>query len=1160
MSRRYVVPPATKRLQAEASDPSSSAWVSANAGSGKTHVLALRVIRLMLAGAEPSRILCLTYTRAAASVMANRVFRDLAAWTTLDDAGLSARVEEIEGRTPDDATLKRARRLFATALETPGGLKIQTIHAFCEALLHKFPLEANIAGHFELVDGRMEQALFAEARRSVIAGAAAAENPALGEAFATILGLAGETGLDNLLGEIVAKRDRLRAFIQATGEDTLAREFGFAPDDTEASVSAEFWPLPGFTKAEMDRLARAAERHGAGRVLEHLLPGALAAFAESDPVRRFALLCSGFLGGKGEPYKPDWLFKKALLGEMPDLGERYLAAAGAIVDHADRLATLRMVQATAAVRVLADALIGRYERLKAGRGLLDFNDLISRTANLLARSDAGPWVQYKLDQGIDHILIDEAQDTSPQQWEVVHALAGDFFAGAGQRGARQRTVFAVGDEKQSIYSFQGADPAAFGESRVMFRQRARGAGGAFADVKLNLSFRSTDDVLSAVDLVFSAEEIRKGVTTDPEFVHSAIRAGEPGIVEVWKALGPVDAPEPDDWTEPVDHASAPAVRVAERVAARIERMVGAGEARPGDIMVLVRKRDRFVHALAKSLKDRRVAVAGADRLSLSAHIAVQDMMALGRFCLLPEDDLSLAALLRSPVFGFSDEQLFDIASGRGEVSLWSSLQRRAPSDPGAAYAVGMLEAWRNLAAFRPVFEFYAEVLGPGGARRRLVGRLGEDAGDILDEFLTFCLAEERAGLTGLDTVIAALETAAPEIKREMDQSRDEVRIMTVHGSKGMEAPVVFLVDSGGAPFVDQHLPRLMPYVVRSEGPLASGHPVAGFLWRASSEMNNRVLAGIAADAKRAADEEYRRLLYVGMTRAGDRLIVCGYHGKRGQGAGTWHSIVTGAIAASPRTIVAGAAPEEMLVYRVNDGPVAPPPREAAAGQVSDEAMPAALRKPLPPEPALPRPLAPSGATALIEEDAEPVASPRSPVLEAEWPGSMAVARGLAVHKLLQVLPDLPESDREAAAARYLGRIGADWAAAERDAAARSVLGILGDPAFAPLFGEGSRAEVELMGTLRLKGRDRAIAGKVDRLVVLADRVLIADFKTNRPPPASVEAVPEAYRIQLALYRELLRRIYPGKKVDAALVFTETPAIMPVPPDVLDASLARLTAP
>ncbi|MDI6027448.1 double-strand break repair helicase AddA [Corticibacterium sp. UT-5YL-CI-8] len=1176
MKKTFVVPENTVKLQALASDPVHSVWVSANAGSGKTHVLSERVMRLLLRGVDPSKILCLTYTRAAAANMSNRVFARLSEWTMLSDEELAPKVQALDGRQPDAGTLRRARRLFAEALETPGGLKIQTIHAFCESVLHQFPLEANIAAHFEMLDPQMEAALFAAARRDMITGAAASDNPELAEAFAFVLERGGEAGLDALLAEILTKRDGLRPFIDAVGVDetpfaALFQEFGFSPGETADTIAATAWPVPGFDPGFFSAFVAAAEQTDAGNVLKCILPSGVPAFRETDPLKRLEGLAAAFLKSEGEAYSPGWLFKKALLARMPDLPERYLEAAEAIRTASDRLALFRMLEASRAALTLADWLIARYERLKTGRGFLDFNDLITRTVNLLARPDAGPWVQYKLDKGIDHILLDEAQDTSPDQWNVVRLIAEEFFVGAGARENVLRTIFAVGDEKQSIYSFQGAAPESFDQSRMAFSQRVKQAERSFEDVELTWSFRSTNDVLTAVDRVFEQPEVRRGVSRSPHPpIHRAVRAGDPGYVEVWPSVGEDKAEEPDDWSKPIDHVHGPAVRVAEHVAATVQRWLAEGDMiegqnrrlQAGDVMVLVRKRDRFVHALSRELKRRDIPVSGADRLSLPGHIAVKDLIALGRFLLQPEDDLSLAALLRSPVFDLSEDALYALSYGRpAGRSLIQSMRRQAGSDARIGAVVEQLEDWANQAAFRPVFEFYSSVLAGGpdrpGVRRKMIARLGQEAGDILDEFLSFCLAEERTGLPGLEAFLSTLESAGPEIKREMDQTRNEVRIMTVHAAKGLEAPVVFLVDSGSEPFSTQHLPRLMAFKPEH------GHwRGKGYLWRAGSDVANSFSRGAEAVAKDLADDEYRRLLYVGMTRAEDRLIVCGYHGKRDPKPTTWHSVVMRAIAASAETETRPhpAKPDVTVHrFRVTEQRIVAA-QEADEPQARDAApvvIPAELLQAPPPYEELPRPLSPSGASVLIEETAQPTVSGKSPVLDGSAPG-FAIARGSALHKMLQVLPTMPLEAREDAAGRYLARVGADWPEVEREAASASVLGVLDDDAFAPIFAPGSRAEVAVMGMIDVRGKPRTVSGKIDRLAVTDDEVLIVDYKTNRPPPAALTEVPQAYIVQLALYRALLQPLYPGKPISAALLFTEAPRLIRVPAQELDAALARVT--
>ncbi|WHS32020.1 double-strand break repair helicase AddA [Brucella sp. NM4] len=1162
MKKKLYIPPETIDAQTRAADPAASVWVSANAGSGKTHVLTERVIRLLLEGTDPSKILCLTYTKAAAAVMQNRVFARLSEWAVLPDSELAERLKSLEGRRPGAPRLAVARRLFARALETPGGLKIQTIHAFCEAILHQFPLEANIAGHFEMMDDLMQVALVGEARRQLLETAHGGGNANIAAAFADVLQASGEMGLQSLLDEAVNRRNGLQRYIAELGvaetrAKTLHRAFGFDRDERESDILAELWPVPEFSDDALDLIL--SIQKGAARAHDFALQ--LKRYDKVSVTRdREAVLRAAFLKSTGEPKSGSYVGSAAVKKLLPDFEEAFDAAASRVEMGLDRLKELRLVRLNLAALTLIDDLLQRYHDLKRKRGLLDFEDLITRTVALLARDGAGQWVQYKLDRGIDHILVDEAQDTSPDQWQVIRMLSEEFFSGLGQRNL-QRTLFAVGDEKQSIYSFQGAVPEDFAAQGRSVSLRAGDAELKFERVSLNFSFRSAPDVLQAVDEVFARPEANRGLAGAT--VHDAIRADAPGEVEIWDMLTPEAVEEPDDWRVPVDHLAAPAVRLAEQIAATIRYWLDRGEPIPGqnrrivprDIMVLVRKRDQFMPALSRALKNLGVPVAGADRLRLTSHIAIQDLMALGRFVLQPSDDLSLASLLKSPLFGWDDDRLFALAHPRGSGStLFEHLYRASRDDEALAAIHKTLSRWRGIADTMPVFEFYARILSADGARRKLLARLGPEAGDIIDEFQNYALSAERAGLPGLQAFLETLDAASPEIKRELDQGRNEVRLMTVHAAKGLEGAVVFLVDPGSAVWTGSRAPKLIPYDLAHDGP-----PVKGYLWQPNGSWQTGFTAARIEELKARAEEEYRRLLYVGMTRAEDRLIICGYRGTRESGE-TWHRLAEDALAIKSETFVHPVQGVAARRYRNTPRGLTEIIEPDQAEATPLPGLPPEYLLSVKPEAGLPRPLAPSGASALIEADEEPPLDASSPVLGdivSDGTPGFALRRGTAIHMLLQYLPEVPESEREKLAEDYLGRIAGDWPEAERHNAVSSVKAILTDPQFAPVFASGSRGEVAIMGTINLGGRDHAVSGQVDRISVDATRVLVVDYKTNRPPPKTVEAVPFAYRAQLALYKALLEPLYPGRVVETALLFTEGPFLLPLSDAVLDEAMQAL---
>ena len=1140
------IPLQTRHRQELASHPRASAWVSANAGSGKTFVLARRVVRLLLAGTDPARLLCLTFTKAAAAEMASRVFAILSDWTALDDDALTEAILDMGEERPDGRKLARARRLFAAALETPGGLKIQTIHGFCESLLHQFPLEANVAGHFTVLDERVQRELMAEARARVLHTAAEEPGTALGRALRTLIDLFSDAKVESAVSEIINRRDDLYRWIIEAGTldaalTELASAFEVLPGESIAALEADILDA-ALIEPERRRAIGEALRDGGKTDAAKAEALDLSILGADETTRRAAYL-SVFFTKSGDPYKAT--VTKKIAETYPDIVDLMLRECDRLVMLLEHRKAVASVEGTTALIRLADAVLQGYERDKRRRGMLDFEDLVVKTANLLSRSDASQWVQYKLDRGLDHILVDEAQDTSPRQWQVIKALAEEFFSGAGAR-PETRTVFAVGDEKQSIYSFQGAVPAYFAEMRRFFDKQARNAQATFNDVRLTLSFRSTPDVLGAVDQVFADPATRQGLSQEGDAtVHEAVRRNDPGLVEIWPLLAPETSEADDDWMAPLDRAGpgSPMIRLAERIADQIAEWSSAGTAGPGDILVLLRKRGAFVEALNRALKARDVPVAGSDRLVLNDHIAVKDLVALGRFILLAEDDLSLAALLKSPLFGLDDDDLFAIAHDR-KSTLWRSLGKAAREQAKFRVAHEQLERWRARADFVPPYEFFARVLGPDGGRRRMRERLGQEVDDILDEFLSLTLAFESTGVPGLEGFLAWLTAAPTQVKREMDAASGAVRIMTVHGAKGLEAPVVFLVDTGAKPVHASHDPAVLPRAL-DDNPLRA----PALVWLPVKAERTQWHHDALEAVHDSAAEEYRRLLYVAMTRARDRLVVCGWQPARGASDECWHALVERGLRPSAREIMDDEGEVTALHWqRAGAGVVPPPIAEANAGEgAAAMPLPVWAEKPALPQES-PRRLSPSRALDLLagfEGIEEP--APRHALDAALQPDQWGLVRGRLVHRLLQTLPDVAAGERIGAAGRYLDAALDDTFADRRDGLLSEVFGVLDDPEFQDLFSERARAEVAIVGSLEdAKGQVFAVSGQIDRLVVSDEAVLIVDYKTNTRPPESVDAVPADYIAQLAVYRRLLLDLYPGKPVRAALLWTATPALMEVP--------------
>jgi len=1136
---------AGRAAQVQASNPRASVFVTANAGSGKTSTLVTRVTRLLLAGAPPEAILCVTFTKAAATEMQRRLFKQLGDWAVMDNADLTKALANIDEAGRD---LRRARALFARALETPGGLKIQTIHAFCEKLLRRFPLEAGVPPGFKVLEDAAAAEVAREARRRLAELAFGADH-AVAEAYAHFsIGLAAGD-FDKLLDDLAAKGAAIETYADACL--TAGR-----------SVDADVWRRCGFERrasvAEIEQAAlkrtqtikwrRMADAIAAcAKPSEATVGMQLQAAASADSLGELSAI---FLTGKGEARK---VIDK--LSVAPAVLEQLHDERARLFEALERIAAAGVAEDTVRALKLAMAYTSLYRAAKDARGALDFADLISAALELLTRRADAAWVLYKLDGGLEHVLLDEAQDTAAEQWGILHALTAEFFHGEGVR-AGGRTLFAVGDPKQSIFSFQGAAPERLALEEGAFAETAAAAQQRFWRVPLLESWRSAPEVLSLVDQVFADADALAGLRPAGDNVaafelrHNAIR-GPGGGVDLWP-LETWDASEADDdpW-DPLDKEPAGSAnrKLAERIALAVAEMVARGDAvvdretgaaracRFGDVLILVRWRGPIFNETIRALKRRGVPVAGADRLKLSEHGAFKDLMALGQFARFPADDLSLAVLLRGPFCDLDEESLFDLAHGR-PGTLWGELQSRAGERREWAEAARFLGWAVGAAVSAAPFDFYCQALGRidgegRSMRQRTLTRLGAEAEQALDVFVGQTLVAESAGLADLERLLAWMGALDLDIKREQEAAGGgEVRVMTVHGAKGLEAPIVIFPDTMG-------VPKML-----SNALIGDGH--GGFIWAPSSDADCAATREAKAALGLAGRHERLRLLYVALTRARDRLIVCGVSPKRQttQAAEPWYDWVARAFAraeARPFPLPGGGEGQ-----RIGSDPATAAPLEAPVSGAS--LLPTWTAGLAPADPPRPRVTSPS---RLEREDTEPSPSPL-----AEVRGLGRWRRGEIIHRLLQLLPDLPPDARREAATRLLAR-EPGLTPDQRDEVSAAALGVLEDARFAPVFGPGSRAEVAVVGGAASLPANLKISGRVDRLVVEAERVLVADFKTNRPAPARIEDADPAYIRQMALYAAVLAEVFPGRRIEAALVWTDGPALMPIPAERLSAALAAL---
>jgi ATP-dependent helicase/nuclease subunit A len=833
-----------RRVQIEASDPTVSVFVAANAGSGKTHVLAQRVIRLLLDGVDPAKILCLTFTKAAAANMAHRVFAQLGDWTALEDDTLDERIEEITGAKPAPAKRALARRLFALALETPGGLKVQTIHAFCTQLLHVFPFEANVAARFTVLDESDQTKLLEDLSLAVLLEGTGAADSGVGQAIARAITAGADQTVKELITEAIGKRDTVEAWIERTGSveaaiAELSTALGVAADATMETINAEFFTSSLITDAEWSTVAEALAE---GSANDREQVDRIRALLKSSNSERLDNYLPIFCTAELRPRKN--IITKPLAKKNPGLLDRLMAEQARICALLDHKRAVACRDRSGALLTIAAAVLSRYRTEKERRGLLDYDDLIDKTCALF-EDVASAWVHYKLDLGIDHLLIDEAQDTSKKQWDIITKLVAEFTVGAGARSVT-RTLFAVGDEKQSIFSFQGAEPVLFAEMRNRFQRLHKDATLGFLPLQLKHSFRSGPSILAAVDKVFGRPEAFEGLSADPvATVHEALPDKAPGLVEIWPLFKADDKRQIEAWDAPFDTVTetSPQVLLAQRIAGAVQIWNREGR-KPRDVLILVRQRGPLFEAIIRALKDKRIAVAGADRLVLTEHIAVMDLMVLADALLLPDDDLALATALKSPLFGLDEDQLFALAWNR-PGSLYSALH--AKNDPPFAEAAARFDRMAQAARRETPFAFYAQILGADHGRKKILTRLGPEAADPLDEFLNLALDYESREPPSLQGFVAWLRAAHAEVKRDMEITRDEVRVMTVHGAKGLEAPIVVVADTTTRPAGPRD-PRLLTL------------PAGGLIWAGRQDDDTGPLTAAREGARRAARDEYRRLL------------------------------------------------------------------------------------------------------------------------------------------------------------------------------------------------------------------------------------------------------------------------------------------------------------
>ncbi|MCE9507499.1 MAG: double-strand break repair helicase AddA [Alphaproteobacteria bacterium] len=1187
-------------VQRRASDPSVSAWVTASAGTGKTKVLTDRVLRLMLNGARPDQVLCLTFTRAAASVMTNRIRDELGAWATCDDETLQTRLTKLTGRKPDAAMVTRARQMFTEFLDSHGGMRIQTIHSFSQSLLRRFPIESGIPPYFDVMDDQTAAEALREAQVEVLKQIQKEPNSDLAKAVNTITPDVSEDDFVSLITELTYRRGQLIATIESHGgiEGTIDAVFKYLNAPRQLTVKDLNMGLlsdQGLDGAAPDlaALAAAAETLSHGSPAEQEKARVMKEWL-AHPEKRldlFSSYLSIFLTTEGE------VRKRLTTKSTVDAEDSLSVEAARLLKGMEAVKTMNVARGTESLLRMSDAIMRHYSEKKRSLNLLDYDDLVHRANVMMLEDDAASWTLQKLPGDLKHILVDEAQDTNPDQWKLISAIAKEFFTNPARKKSKDNTFFVVGDEKQSIFSFQRADPEEFTARKKFFAEMVRQAGGEWREVEMEIAFRSSPAITQAVDAIFANPEAADGLFHKDEadkrqVKHSPFRRGQAGIVEVHPLIKAEPQEDPKPWSLPLQMESVedPSVALADKIADQIKGWLDSGEKlesrdrpiNPADIVILVRRRSAFVDHMVRALKKRDVPVAGADRMSLREQIVVMDLVALGEVALFPKDEYKLACVLKSPLIGMTDQQLEDLCLGR-TADLWETLKQKA-GDPATDKIYG--EAYRyleplqkKLGTERP-YEFYSSLLltpCPGNdksAVSAIYGRLGFEAEDPLVEFMNALERFEKVHVPSLQGFLAWLDAGEAEVKRDssLNHENPKVHIMTVHGAKGLEAPIVILPDTTGIPSDNI---RARPKFLWPEG--ARNVP----LWVPRSDLESSVFTREREQAETERDREFRRLMYVALTRAADRLYVYGAQGSKKLSDKSWYSLIRSGLEKNLKgqLEIIPVTPEGKKPLAedfnktagkkpaANDDDAADPETTILRFKVAQTAKP------------VPDGVKPIEKTKVVGIPvwARTIPQPESGAVErfrpSEYKGgndnysapsplegqdeSYFAKLGTIVHDLLEFLPVLPAGEREAAAQKYLAKPAWDLSAEEQKQTLQQVIAVLNDPEFGALFGANSWPEVSINGFVEKDGKKQVLSAQIDRLVVGDKTVLIVDYKNSQRVPKDPSQVIFKYIVQMAAYRMAVQQIYPDKEVKCALLFTRTATLMPLPAALLDAALAKV---
>lgn len=1170
-----------------------SAWVSASAGSGKTKVLIDRILRLLLSGAKADSILCLTYTNTATAEMKNRINEKLLEWVFLSDEELSDKISKLTGQFPNKDTLNSTRRLFAYITDDAQALRIQTIHSFCQDILKKFPLESGIEPNFKIAEDTEIEKLINEARMRLFNDDTQHEEHDVVKAIEKIALQVNDETLTKLLKSALGE-DRNKfsyMFSNFSLSDIIGYIYGklsVLPTDNEELLMDLFVSDDCFNRRDLSSLCDIVEE--LGTATEQKLWSKTKTWIDSsaeDRKKKIHEHISCFLTDKGQA-------RAKLLTKKPREAHAWAdsvarAECDRILDFTQKLKGLKVAELTKSLVTIVHEILDIYAEIKRHRGLMDYNDLITKTYELLQKQDFRDWVRLKLDGSIDHILVDEAQDTSPYQWEIFNALREEFFVGEGSKEDINRTIFVVGDEKQSIYSFQGAVPQMFSE---VYRDCQNDAGfDKLKAVPLNYSFRSLDAVLKVTDAVFSNPQYKNAIAKmeGVEIKHTPIRNAGTGRVEIWPLIPKVDETIKNNnggWELDFENKQSHDNKtiLAKIIAKKIKEWekdkkwiyAKGREFKYQDVMILIRSRTGgIVDSLTRELQKEGIAVSSNDSIELNKHLVVKDLLGLIQFILLPSDNLNLACILKSPIFNFSENELMDVAMNRDKDSketLWDYINRviQNPDIAKNTFRFCKLDKLKETQNYlleliefsktHKPFEVLEYVLEQKEGRAEIINRMGKHTNEIIDKFLQFTINFEINNTPTLQNFLHFTETTHVKIKSEADSKLNEVRIMTTHSAKGLQAPIVFLVETTKDPFSKADSGKILWKKHREDD---EGDFLHIPFWSGVSENDTTSTKETKEKNKKAAYEEYLRLLYVAMTRAEDELYVCGWENKgnskdkdknskkkssnKSSEYPNWYDVTKAGILKLDNvkehyvnlyTYVDSLELSEeqkekfkgtAYVYESGDD-------NRITKEESKELISIYKNKEYNEQK--------TQDTSKIEFDEQfkEILNPSEYFKEKKKNQSpidknKSIIFGNIVHKLLEILPNIEKNLYTHFIDKYLENTVSEndnLTNLERQKIKEQVINILTSEDYQVFFGKNSKAEVPIV----CETDDNTVSGIIDRLAFdeATKTIYIIDYKTSSYIPKK-GYIPKQYRHQLNMYKQAIEKIYSDYSTRCGILWT-----------------------